>query len=200
MFYDVEIRGTRPLLMHNGAAGLDTWSPENVERAEIARTKGSNRTVADEQRMRELECQVSLYLDTDGKPTIPAAVIRAAIEGAARKLKQGPQVREGLVVESINSFVYDEETLGTTKEEIGKNAQFTVGVVVQRQRILRTRAQFYPWSLHFTVEVDKALVDQRQLTTWLEIAGKRLGIGDWRPEKSGDHGRFDVVSVKGRKS
>ena len=44
MYYAVEIKGIRPIIMHNGAAGLDTRSPANLEKAEIARKRGSNRS------------------------------------------------------------------------------------------------------------------------------------------------------------
>ena len=114
------------------------------------------------------------------------------IETSARKLKQGPQVREGLVVESIDAFDYDRERLGTTVEELGKTAQFTVGVVVQRSRVLRTRALFDPWSLTFTLNCDDELIDKEQLATWLDIGGRRIGLGDWRPEKNGSYGRFEA--------
>ena len=43
MLYDITIRGTSPIIMHNGAAGLDTRSLDNIEKAEIARKRGSNR-------------------------------------------------------------------------------------------------------------------------------------------------------------
>ena len=190
MRYQVTLTGLGGLIQHNGAAGLDTRSPANLEKAEIARKRGSNRTESDDQRLAELECQTSLYLDRTGAPTLPAAAVRAMIETSARKLKQGPQVREGLVVESIEAFDYDRERMGTTVEELGKSAQFTVGVVVQRNRILRTRALFEPWSLTFTLDCDDELVDQEQLETWLDIGGRRIGLGDWRPEKSGSYGRF----------
>ena len=55
MRYQVTIRGVSPLITHNGAAGLDTRSPANVEKAEIARKKGSNRTATDDERIKELE-------------------------------------------------------------------------------------------------------------------------------------------------
>lgn len=195
MRYRIEITGDSPLITHNGAAGLDTRSPENIEKAIIAKKRGSNRTEADEDRLRELDTFTSLYLDNEGAPTIPEAAVRASIEGAARKLKQGPQVREGLIVEGVDRFIYD-EALGKTAAELAKRAQFTVPVVVQRSRILRTRAKFDEWGLAFTVEVDPELVDQHQLETWLDIAGRRLGLGDWRPEKSGHYGRFHVVSIE----
>ena len=196
MRYEITIRGIRPIIMHNGAAGLDTRSPANLEKAEISRKKGSNRTVTDDARIRELECQLSLWLDEAGKATIPADALRATIERGARKLKQGPQVREGFIVEDVGEFAYDHERYGSTVEELGRKAQFTVGVVVQKNRILRTRARFDDWSCTFTVEVDPELIDKSQLLTWLDIAGRRCGLGDWRPEKSGNFGRFEVSDIK----
>ena len=195
--YQIALRGTSPLIMHNGAAGLDTRSPANQEKAQIARKKGSNRTDSDDARLRELETQTALWLNTSGAPTVPAAALRAVIETGARKLKQGPQVREGLVVESVDEFIYNTD-LGATVEELGKTVQFTVGVVVQRARILRTRALFDPWGVIFTVEVDDELVDAAQLATWLDLGGRRIGLGDWRPEKSGHYGRFETNGIEER--
>ena len=192
MRYQVRIKGTSGIIHHNGAAGLDARSPANIEKTEITRKKGSNRTEADDDRLRELECQTSLWLDASGTPTIPAGAIRAMIETSARKLKQGPQVREGLVVESVD-FNYD-RSLGTSVEDLGKSVQFTAGVVVQRNRILRTRAKFEEWSATFVLDVDDELCDKDQIEAWLDIGGRRIGLGDWRPEKSGSFGRFDVVS------
>ena len=69
-------------------------------------------------------------------------------------------------------------------------------VVVSRQRILRTRARFAcPWSVVGIADVDPELVDKEKLTAWLALAGRRVGLGDWRPEKSGHYGRFDVDVV-----
>ncbi len=175
MRYRITIKGLSPLVMHNGAAGLDTRSPANIERAEIASKRGKNRTESDDTRLREIECLTSPWLDGDGAPTVPAAAFRAAIGTGARKLKQGPQVREGLIVDRVESFDYD-TSLGTTADELCKTVQFTTGVVVQR--ILRTRAKFDEWAATFTVEVDDELVDERQLASWLDIAGRRIGLGD----------------------
>ena len=195
-FYRIKLSGIRPLIMHNGAAGIDRRSAANIEKSEIARKRVNNRTEADDERLRELECQMSIWYDAGGGPTIPAAAIRAAIETAARKLKQGPQVREGLTIDGVEAFDYDRESLGTTVEELGRNAQFTVPVVVQRNRIERTRAKFDTWSVTFLLEAEDDLVDQPQLESWLAIAGRRVGLGDWRPEKSGDFGRFVVGEIK----
>ena len=194
MRYQITLRGISPIIMHNGAAGLDSRSAANQEKAAITKKRGANRTEADEMRLRELETITAFWLNDEGAPTIPEGAVRAVIETGARKVKQGPQVREGLIVEKVTDFDYD-KSLGINAEELCKTVQFTVGVVVQRNRILRTRAKFDDWGVTFIVEVDDELVDQEQLANWLDIAGRRIGIGDWRPEKSGFHGRFETESI-----
>ena len=195
MRYRIRVRGVSPIITHNGAAGLDSRSAANVEKAQIAKKRGSNRTEADEVRLRELECLTSLYLDESGAPTLPEAAFRSNIEAAARTLRQGPQVREGLIVEAVEVFDYD-RSLGTTAEELARNVQFTVGVRVGQSRLLRTRARFDEWAATIRVDVDPELVDREQLLVWLDIGGRRLGLGDWRPQKSGQYGRFEVETIE----
>lgn len=195
MQYQITIRGVSPIIQNNGAAGLDTRSPANLEIAEITKKTGSNRTVPDDKRLVELECQRSLWLDSTGTVEIPVGAIRSCVESAARKLRQGAQVREGLIVIE-SSFDYDRSRYGTTTEELGKSAAYTVPVVVQRNRILRTRAMFESWSCTFIVDCDEELVDAMQMENWVRIGGQRVGLGDWRPAKSGPYGRFEVESVE----
>ena len=189
-----------PKSVHSGetnkqAAGLDTRSALSLQIAAIAAKRGGNRTDVDDRRLRELECQRSLYLDADGRPTVPEAALRAMIEASARKTKQGPLVREGLMIESV-TFRYDVERYGKDVNELSKTAQFVAPVVVARRRILRTRVRFdCPWSVVGVADVDPEQVDRHKLTAWLATGGRRVGLGDWRPEKSGHYGRFDVEKV-----
>lgn len=105
-------------------------------------------------------------------------------------------MREGLIVDAVLAFDYDKEKYGATIDELSKSTQFTTPVVVQRNRILRTRAKFDEWELTFLLDTDEELVDQQQLESWLDIGGRRVGLGDWRPEKSGDYGRFEIVTIE----
>ena len=196
MQYQFRISGASALLMHNGAAGLDTRSAVSREIAAITAKRGGNRTETDDERLRQLECRRSLWLNAGGAPAIPAAAVRAAIETGAKRRRQGPQVRSGLIV-LRTVFEYDRERYGATLEEIGGKAQYTVPVVVKGSRVNRTRARFEPpWSCTVTVDVDEELIDREQLLEWLEIAGRQVGLGDWRPEKSGTFGRFNVASFE----
>ena len=197
MLYDIRIDGTAPII-HHSSAGIDPLLPISIEIKEITSKRGSNRTVADDQRLRQLETIRSLWLDADGRPTIPQSAVRALIETGAKKLRQGPQVREGLVVVSTD-FTYDVETYGETLDDLAQRAQFTVPVVVKGTRLMRTRARFDPpWSCSLTVDGDDELIDLSQLERWLDIGGHRIGLGDWRPEKSGEFGRFKLASINAR--
>lgn len=196
MRFQFTLTGVSPILMHNGAAGIDTRSPLSREIAALTAKRAGNRTDVDNLKLQELECRRSLYLDADGKPTLPEAALRAMIEAGARKLKAGTQVREGLLVEAV-SFGYDVRRYGKTLKKLAKTTQFTVPVVVYGKRIARTRARFdCPWSVVGVADVDEELVDRAQLTAWLALGGRRVGLGDWRPEKQGGiFGRFDVEEV-----
>ena len=134
MLYIIEISGIRPIIMHS-AQGLDPKLAANIEKADITRKRGSNRTASDDARLAEIECELSLWLDWEGRPTIPATALRSCIETGARKLKQGPQVREGLIVNEVLSFEYDRERYGETRADLVKSSQFSAAVVVQRARL-----------------------------------------------------------------
>ena len=95
------------------------------------------------------------------------------------------------------AFKYDKKKYGTDVEKLGRTTQYTVPVVVKSSRILRTRAKFdTPWSCTFELDVDDELIDQDQLLEWLDIAGRQIGLGDWRPEKSGMFGRFTAPDIE----
>lgn len=195
----VKIIGQSPVIHHSGA-GIDQNTEIAREIREITAKRGGNRTDLDELRLRELECLRSIWLDVAGeKPTIPPGAFRAAIEAAARNGKQGSMVRQGLFVMDAE-FVYDTERYGTTLAKLSQTTQFVTGVVVQRNRVLRTRAKFdCPWEATFLLDIDLEVVSEQNLREWSQFAGRRIGIGDWRPEKSGYHGRFrldDIWEVK----
>jgi len=168
MRLEFTLAGVSPLVMHNGAAGLDTRSSLHRELATIPAKRGGNRTEVDDKRLRQLECQRSLYLGDDGKPTLPEAALRAVIEAGARKTKQGPLVREGLMIESV-AFGYDVKRYGEDLEKLRTTAQFVVPVVVSRQRILRTRAKFdCPWSVAGIADVKSSPAQVTELREKIE--------------------------------
>lgn len=188
MLLRFRIKGETPIIQH-AASGIDPTTELSLEIAEITAKRGANRTASEDARLKELETARSLWLDSNGQPTIPKSAIRAVLEEGAKKTKQGGLVREGLIVLRVD-FDFDRERYGETMLEWQKTAQYSAPVVVQRNRIMRTRAKFDVWGVNVIVEVEPDLVDANQLARWLSTAGRRVGLGDWRPAKSGTFGRF----------
>ena len=178
--------------------GLNAANPTtaiNQAIKKITDRKG-HKTEADLIELGKLKCEAAIWWDENGNPEIPKRVFRAAIEAAARKTKEGPNVREGLVVTGTQ-FQYDTAKYGTSLDELIVTTQFTVDGVMSGRRVPVTRARFdCPWSAVVDVDVDPELVDKPRLEKWVELAGRRLGIGAWRPAKSGEFGTFALVSLE----
>ena len=191
--YRVAIRGDTPMIQHSTDGMLDT-DARVIELRTLAKKTASKRTAAEIARIAELETSLSIYWKGD-RPTIPAANIRATIEKAARMTKDGPRVRRGLVVNSAEFHSADYSD-SDNREDIIQKAMFQSVVKVGQSRVVRTRAMFKDWRIVAEIECLDDLVDRAALTRWLEAAGRLIGLGDWRPDTSGIHGRFSVESVE----
>lgn len=197
-----QLDGVEPgLLMHAWQpAKLLTFEQED-ERLRIIRKTESKRSIDETENLHYYDTLRSLWLDSQERPCIPQAVIRTVLESGARTEKSGGEIRSNVIVESTE-FTFDEEKLGTTPPEWGRTLQFNAGVKVGQVRHNRSRALFpLPWSVVAVLDVEDLdsgapSVDATQIERWLKLAGRRVGIGDWRPAKSGVHGRFVVSAVE----
>ena len=57
---------------------------------------------------------------------------------------------------------------------------------------LRYRPEFRDWSCTLKISYDEDLISGSQVVNLFMRAGLQVGVGDWRPEKDGDFGRFLV--------
>lgn len=60
---------------------------------------------------------------------------------------------------------------------------------------IRTRAIFPEWAVELEAEFVSTLIREGQFGNLLAASGRIRGIGDWRPEKGGPHGRFIVADA-----
>jgi hypothetical protein len=61
-------------------------------------------------------------------------------------------------------------------------------------RILAHRPSFNDWQLKFEIELDTDLMTVKLLREIIDAAGKRIGLGDFRPSCKGPFGKFVVTS------
>ena len=171
----IEIEGTTPLLMNK----------YNVE-AELERQKGKRITKIYDPK---IESEKSAYWGTGNKKEliIPSEVLYASILNASSFHKIGKRSAKSILAGSIKVEPM-EISLGTDKYVID-----TRPVVIQRARVLKSRARLDKWKVSFQIVYSEQLIaDPHIIRTVLEEAGQRIGIMDFRPQKSGMYGCFIV--------
>jgi hypothetical protein len=60
-------------------------------------------------------------------------------------------------------------------------------------RILCYRPCFHDWKLDFTLQVDEEMISLKLVRDIVDAAGKRVGLGDFRPDCKGPFGKFVVT-------
>lgn len=193
------LTGISPLLMHNGQA-ID---PLNVYAKEIKRiSKKKNKTDEDQGIMSRVEWFMSLYhdgapdtvadgdvqVDPDARLVLPANGIEAMLIAGAKKLKQGPAAKAGLIVEDDARLTYDGPADINKLWAAGKHVH-RVAVRVGTARVMRTRPIFRTWGATVAISHDQSVIDEPEIFSILKAAGQQVGIGDWRPR----FGRFEVA-------
>jgi hypothetical protein len=180
-----KIRGVCPLVFHNGQLA----DPLNKHSKEMRKVSGKRKkTEADFEQLAKLEWFGSLYL-FNGTPCIPGEVLEAGFIEASRKSKRGQQAKAGIMSDGFWPLEYDGSKMPNELWE-DESYRLTVGVRVQRNRIMRTRPIFREWAA--TVQLDY-LPDQLNADEVIEtmgILGRVVGLGDWRPR----FGRFEIVN------
>jgi hypothetical protein len=57
---------------------------------------------------------------------------------------------------------------------------------------IRYRPQFDAWAVKIEATIDADVLSPDVLANLVQRAGFGCGIGEWRPEKGGDFGRFEL--------
>ncbi len=57
---------------------------------------------------------------------------------------------------------------------------------------IRFRAGFDPWAVDLDVTYNADVLSAEQVVNLFNLAGFGVGVGDWRPQRNGEYGRFSV--------
>lgn len=68
--------------------------------------------------------------------------------------------------------------------------------VIQRARIMKHRARLEKWSVTVCMEIENDIIGENEVHEMLCDAGRRSGVGDFRPQKGGPFGRFKIIHWK----
>jgi hypothetical protein len=148
------------------------------------------------------EAAVGVYAGLKGTFQHPAMGIRNGLLDAAkgRRISKQPAtfVVGGAVFarDEFVTLVHPESGEPLTTYEVD-----TRRAVVQRQGVLRSRPRFRDWSVTIVLIFEDDLVSPKVVVELAQLAGRLVGLGDYRPRCKGPFGRYVVrwYEVEGEK-
>ena len=170
--YRVKVEGLSPYLMHR-FAGED-------------KKVGGAPGVEDYKK----ETEKALYKNSEGKIYIPNSQIHGCLVEAGKQMKV---IGKG---KSTYSKLFGAFVLVEPMEIILSPQSYDVdsrSVVIQKSRVIRYRPKWDKWSVEFDIVAYEDGISGEAIKQALELGGKYSGIGDYRPQKKGPFGRFEVI-------
>ena len=176
----IEVVGSSPLITRR-------WS-EKAKKAIIDKQM-KVATGAREKRNPQQDYQDSLYRDGEGYG-FPSVAFKASA------------VRAGTYADMKMTFLRGAfHVLGELVPIFGEPSMREDMVRLQgKVADIRYRAQFTEWSAVVPVQLNTSAVSIEQLANLFVVAGFAVGVGEWRPERNGQYGRFEVGGIQARRA
>lgn len=140
------------------------------------------------------QAEHKLYVGHDGKPMVPQPNVFRCVIDAGTYFKAG----KSKVTTQKSSLIPACVEVQGVEIPIEHREPWTVDTRAVRipstgGRILCHRPCFHDWKLAFDVTLDTDLIGLRLFREIMDAAGKRIGLGDFRPACKGPFGKFTVV-------
>jgi len=168
----VELKGLSPILM---------------SRFPLEPIEGLSKKTPEEQ------CEISAYRDASRELYVPAVALQRCIVNGGKFVRGKGR---GTLSKTAGSclIVQPENLLLGTKNYVMDTR--SVVVPATGGRILRYRPRVDQWKLSALIEWDPTLISEKEMRSCIECAGLRAGLLDFRPEKGGPYGRFEIETWK----
>jgi len=155
----------------------------------IAKLEGSQQKKAAHRldaRDPEQEFEEGRYRMSDGRDGFPAASIKKAIKAAAVRMTE---LKGTEVVAAFNIEATDNGLLAID----GPAPKMRTDHVVRVGRgNVAYRPEYWPWAIDVPVSLFTPTLGVAEFLNLLRNAGFGIGVGNWRPEKGGSSGTFDI--------
>lgn len=159
-------------------------------------TKATRASLVVQKSPRE-QAQEVVYQAHDGSYYFPGAAIARLIReaGGGHKLR-GTRKSAKYVVPAAVLLPQDTITIlnldGETPAEDFEVDSRPVTIPATKGRIMRHRPRFDCWSARFHIRINDDLLPPEFVQQLLTEGGQQIGVGDFRPEKGGPFGTFNV--------
>ncbi len=174
------IEGVTPLIQHR----FDSEAQMEISAKEGGK-KTKNRTARD----KKAEMERATHRTEKGEYALPVKAIKGALINAAHK---DIGIEKTLVKKAI-FFGFAELVPLKCSKPIMRSDYVRVPPKTGNATI-RYRPEFKKWSAKLEAEIDGDLLRTEDIVNLIERAGFGVGVGQWRPEKGGEYGRFKIGS------
>lgn len=173
----VKVVGDSPLIMN-------AWSEKAQRMIEDKQQKKPKQ--AKEARNPQAEFEAAAYRDEDGDFAIPSRCFRMASIGACRFADIKMTIARG-------AFFFEGEYVKIESPDPPRMRTDMVRIGMGTADI-RYRPEWLTWGAELLVEFNTAILSPEQIVNLINLAGFAQGVGEFRPERGGDYGRFHVVA------
>ena len=193
---NLNMKGIRPIILHNGrtADPLDPWA-KKLKSIAAKRKK----TEEDHDLMGEIEFEASLYWSDDLGVYMPVDNLHRMFLDACKKIRMGRESIGIMVDTEYGCPIIFPPHKNLKKLKAEPEARIRTLVSIGGVKVVRTRPLVQTgWTMTIPVELDPDIIDRDTFGQIAEIAGHRIGLGDWRPaapKVPGSFGRFAVESI-----
>ena len=183
---EIEVRGTAPLIVHR-------WS-EKARQMMLDAQQGKKNPK--QPKDPNVDFETSMYRFEDGGHGFPIMAFKSAtVKGGARLFGKAVKMTE---LRQLCTFLSDGLcTDGTQLTRIISDAPIMSEDMVRvgmGTADIRYRAEYRNWSAVLRIEYVPSVIDLSSVVALVDAGGTN-GIGEWRPEKSGSYGTFEVVGA-----
>lgn len=173
--FEITLTGDSPLIMHRWS---EKAKKEMLDKQMEVAKKGKD--AKDPER----DFKESIYYDADGDYAFPSVAFKNAAVSACR-FTDGTK----MTVARGAFHVEGEFVKITNSEPVPREDMVRIGMGTAD---IRYRAEFSNWSAKVRLSYNKHALSKEQIVNLFNLAGFGVGIGEWRPEKDGQFGRFHV--------
>lgn len=189
----VHLKGTTPLIMHK-------WS-EKAKREMLEKQMKKAKTKGHDVKDPVRDFIDSLYW-LEGEPK------EKTKEGFMEAIQNGAKFGFPSVAFKASAVSAGYRS-GATKDKVSVNAAFHIdgdmveieGTPEMREDMVRVgmgtadiryRGEFKEWSAKFIVRYNEGAISAEQILNLFQLGGFACGIGEWRPEKGGSNGMYEI--------
>lgn len=183
--FNIQLQGTTPLICNRFTDAAAMASTDGNRTAMAAADRGTPLDIA----------KTKLYTGKDGKTfVIPQPnLLRSIVDGG-----QFHKVGKKQLTTQKSSLLYscfdiEEAEIPIIHVQPWKVDTRPVRIPATGGRILAHRPMFDDWKLDFTLSLDELIITAKLARQVIDDAGKRVGLGDFRPATKGPYGKFVVT-------